>query len=143
MIQHYVCDIIESEWNDGGTSKIHKAAKPNKYINPISALRWETVLDSYFEKSYMRQESKKIANPSKEDIVILNCIHLPLFTAMDQLSLDTFDIEHIATKDQMKYKINNCKGSGLPISSIANLCYLPETVNRSKKIKHSIRIKTI
>lgn len=135
MIQHYVCDIIESEWNDGGTSKIHKVAKPNKYINPISVLRWETVLNSYFEQSNMRQESKKIANPSKEDIVILNCIHLPLFTAMDQLSLDTFDIEHIATKDQMKYKINICKGSGLPISSIANLCYLPETVNRSKRNK--------
>lgn len=53
-----------------------------------------------------RQESKKIANPSKEDIVILNCIHLPLFTAMDQPSLDTYDIEHIATKDQMKQTKN-------------------------------------
>lgn len=133
MIQHYVCDILESEWNDGGTSKIHRAAKPNKYINSISALRWETVLNSYFEQSNARQESKKIANPSKEDIVFLNCIYLPLFTAMDQLSIDNFDIEHIATKDQMKYKINSCKGLGLPISSIANLCYLPERVNRSKK----------
>ncbi|MBB2481081.1 DUF262 domain-containing protein [Bacillus sp. APMAM] len=135
MLQHYVCDIIESEWNDGGTSKIHKAAKPNKYLNSISILRWETVLNSYFEQSNSRQESKKIANPSKEDIVILNCIYLPLFTAMDQLSLENFDIEHIATKDQMKQKISRCKGLGLPISSIANLCYLPQTVNRSKRDK--------
>ena len=135
MPQHYVCDIVESEWNDGGTSKIHKVAKPNKYLTPITILRWETVLNSYFEQSNARQESKKIANPSKEDIVILNCIYLPLFTAMDQLSLDNFDIEHIAPKDQLKQKINNCRGLGLPISSIANLCYLPQTVNRSKRDK--------
>lgn len=133
MIQHYVYDILKNEWNDGGTSKIHRVAKPNKYISSISYLRWENVLNSYFEQSNLKQESKKIAKPSKEDIVFLNCIYLPLFTAIDQLSLYKFDIEHIATKDQMKTKINNCKGLGLPISSIANLCYLPEIVNRSKK----------
>jgi len=132
MIQHYVCDILKNEWNDGGTSKIHKAAKPNKYLYPISTKVWETTLDSYFEQCNGRQESKNIAYPKKEDIVILNCIYLPIFSAMDQLSLDMYDIEHIATKEQMKKKISICQGSGLPISSIGNLCYLPQKVNRSK-----------
>lgn len=136
MIQHYVNDIIRSEWNDGGTSKIHKVAKPNKYLIPIPRKVWESTLNAYFEQNNMRQESKNFANPRKEDIVILNCIYLPLFTALDQLSLDKFDIEHIATKDQMKSLITISKSDGLPISSIANICYLPEKVNRSKGAKN-------
>jgi hypothetical protein len=135
MIHHYVCDIIENEWNDGGTSKIHKAAKPNKYLSQISYIRWETVLDSYFEQSNSRQESKKVTGPSKEDIVFLNCIYLPLFSAKEQLSSKNFDIEHIATKKLMKDKIKTSRGLGLPISSISNLCYLPQNVNRSKNSK--------
>ena len=51
---------------------------------------------------------------------------------MDQLSVDKFDVEHIAPKDQMRKLIDACSGDGLPISSIANLCYLPESANRSK-----------
>jgi hypothetical protein len=52
---------------------------------------------------------------------------------MDQLSLDAFDVEHIATKSQMKGLIKKCKGTGLPISHIANICYLPEGINRTKR----------
>lgn len=36
----------------------------------------------------------------------------------------------------MKKIIETCEGDGLPISCIANLCYLPEYVNRSKKDKN-------
>jgi hypothetical protein len=135
VLQHYVYDIITSEWSDGGTSKIHKVGKTNKYLLPIPFKRWEATLNSYFEQVSDRQETKKIANPSKEDVAILNCIYLPLFTALDQLSIENFDIEHIATKEQMKHKITDCHGLGLPISNIANLCYLPQKVNRSKKDK--------
>ena len=55
---------------------------------------------------------------------------------MDQLSLNKFDIEHIAPKKQMEKLIEVCRGDGLPISSIANLCYLPESANRSKRDKN-------
>ena len=55
---------------------------------------------------------------------------------MDQLSIERFDVEHIAPKEQMRKLIEACKGEGLPISCIANLCYLPEYVNRSKKDKN-------
>lgn len=132
MIQHYVYDIITSEWSDGGTSKIHTAVRPNKYLNPISKNAWEGALNAWFEKNNIRLEKKNVSNPKKEDIVLLNCIYLPIFSAMDQLSMENFDIEHIATKEQTKKLIDICKGSGLPISSIGNLCYLPQKVNRSK-----------
>lgn len=58
------------------------------------------------------------------------------FTAMDQLSREKFDVEHIAPKKQLKDLNKSCNGEGLAISSIANLCYLPETLNRSKHDKN-------
>lgn len=93
-------------------------------------------LDGFFEKSMLRSETKKVANPKSEEYVILNCIYLKTFTAMDQLSIDRFDVEHIAPKEQMRKLIESCSGDGLPVSCIANLCYLLEYVNRSKKDKN-------
>lgn len=130
---YYVYDIITNYWSEGGTGKIHSAAKPNRYLQDISPRAWRAALDGFFEKSMFRTESSKIANPKSEEFVILNCIYLHTFTAMDQLSIDRFDVEHIAPKEQMKKLIAKCGGSGLPISCIANLCYLPEYVNRSKQ----------
>ena len=133
---YYVYDILTNYWSEGGTNKIHSAAKPNRYMTEISARAWKNALDAFFDRSMFRAESKQIANPKSEEIVFLNCIYLNTFTAMDQLSINQFDIEHIAPKEQMKKLIAVTEGSGLPISSIANLCYLPEYVNRSKKDKN-------
>ena len=136
LVQYYVYDIITNYWSEGGTGKIHAAAKPNRYMNQISSRAWMVALDSFFEKSMLRSESKKVANPKSEEFVILNCIYLKTFTAKDQLSIDHFDVEHIAPKEQMRKLIEACNGEGLPISCIANLCYLPECINRSKKEKN-------
>ncbi len=133
---YYVYDIITNYWSEGGTGKIHSAAKPNRYMQEIPPRIWRTALDSFFDKSMFRAESRQIPNPKSEEYVILNCIYLNTFTAMDQLSIDKFDVEHIATKEQMKKLIAKTKGTGLPVSCIANLCYLPEYVNRSKKDKN-------
>ena len=130
---YYVYDIITNYWSEGGTNKIHSAAKPNRYASEISPRAWRNALDAFFDRSMFRAESRQIANPKSEEIVFLNCIYLNTFTAMDQLSVNKFDIEHIAPKEQMKKLIAATKGNGLPISSIANLCYLPEYVNRSKR----------
>lgn len=136
-LQHYyVYDIITNYWSEGGTGKIHSAAKPNRYMQKISPRAWRIALDSFFEKSMFRTESKQIANPKSEEYVILNCIYLNTFTAMDQLSIDKFDVEHIAPKEQMKKLIATCNGAGLAVSCVANLCYLPEYVNRSKRDKN-------
>lgn len=136
LVHYYVYDIITNYWSEGGTGKIHAAAKPNRYMNEISSRAWIVALDGFFERSMLRAESKKVANPKSEEFVVLNCIYLKTFTAMDQLSIERFDVEHIAPKDQMRRLIDICGGEGLPISCIANLCYLPEYVNRSKKDKN-------
>lgn len=136
LVHYYVYDIITNYWSEGGTGKIHAAAKPNRYMNEISSRAWMIALDGFFERSMLRAESKKVANPKNEEFVVLNCIYLKTFTAMDQLSIERFDVEHIAPKEQMRKLIEACKGEGLPISCIANLCYLPEYVNRSKKDKN-------
>lgn len=136
LVHYYVYDIITNYWSEGGTGKIHSAAKPNRYMNAISGRAWMVALDGFFERSMLRAESKKVANPKSEELVVLNCIYLKTFTAMDQLSVERFDVEHIAPKEQMRKLIEACRGEGLPISCVANLCYLPEYVNRSKKDKN-------
>ena len=136
LVQYYVYDIITNYWSEGGTGKIHSAAKPNRYMMEIPSRAWMVALDGFFERSMLRAEKKNIANPRSEEYVILNCIYLKTFTAMDQLSIDRFDVEHIAPKEQMRKLIEACNGEGLPISCIANLCYLPEYVNRSKGAKN-------
>lgn len=136
LIHYYVYDILTNYWSEGGTGKIHAAAKPNRYMNEISSRAWMAALDSFFEKSMLRSEKKSFANPKNEELVFLNCIYLKTFTAMDQLSIEKFDVEHIAPKEQMRRLIETCDGEGLPVSCIANLCYLPEYVNRSKKDKN-------
>lgn len=132
LVQYYVYDIITNYWSEGGTGKIHAAAKPNRYMIDLSGRTWAVALDGFFERSMQRSEKTNIANPRSEEYVLLNCIYVKTFTAMDQLSLDKFDVEHIAPKEQMRRLIDACSGSGLPISCIANLCYLPESANRSK-----------
>lgn len=136
MLHHFVYDIITNEWSNGGTNKIYSVAKPNNYIKEIPKAAWESALNGWFEEENMRNEKPKVPSAKNADIVILNCIYLSTFTALDQLSIENFDIEHIAPKDQLKDLIESCKGEGLPISSIGNLCYLPEYVNRSKKKKN-------
>lgn len=136
LVHYYVYDIITNYWSEGGTGKIHAAAKPNRYMNEISSRAWMVALDGFFECSMLRAESKKVANPKSEEFVVLNCIYLKTFIAMDQLSIDRFDVEHIAPKEQMRKLIEACNAERLPISCIANLCYLPEYVNRSKKDKN-------
>ena len=132
LVQYYVYDIITNYWSEGGTGKIHAAAKPNRYLTALSGRAWAVALDGFFERSMLRSEKKNIANPRSEEYVLLNCIYVKTFTAMDQLSVDKFDVEHIAPKEQMRKLIEICNGDGLPISCIANLCYLPESANRSK-----------
>lgn len=136
LVQYYVYDIITNYWSEGGTGKIHSAAKPNRYMTALSGRAWTVALDGFFERSMLHSEKKNIANPKSEEYVLLNCIYVKTFTAMDQLSVDKFDVEHIAPKEQMRKLIDACNGDGLPISCIANLCYLPESANRSKGAKN-------
>ena len=81
------------------------------------------------------KQNETISNPVNADSVILNCIYVNQFTAGDQLSESKFDIEHLATKERMKRILKNFGDLKLPVACIANLCYLPQDINRGKKEK--------
>lgn len=134
LLHYYIYDILTDWWSEGGTGKIYQVAKPNRYLSNIPPQTWAVALNGYFEKTIQRKECEKIASVKSEEYVFLNAIYLNTFTALDQLSVSRFDIEHIAPKKQMQNLIKAChtKDIGLPISCVANLCYLPEAANRSK-----------
>lgn len=134
--KYYVYDIITKYWGEGGTGKIHSANTENRYFKDLTFLQFSTAYDTYSESLIDRHENKQVLKPSNIDYVILNTIYVNSFSAMDQLSIDKFDVEHIATKEQMKFLNKVTNGYGLPISHIANLCYLPEYENRSKGSKN-------
>lgn len=131
--KYYVYDILTKYWGEGGTGKIHTANSENRYFDDLTAGQFTTAYDSYIEGMYNRHENRQVSNPSDIDYVLLNTIYVNSFSAMDQLSIDKFDVEHIATKDQMKKLNTKSGGGGLPISHFANICYLPEFENRVKK----------
>lgn len=133
--QYYVYDILSNEWHDGGVNKVYTKLRELTFNEEIAPSRWKTLLDNIFEESVMRKETTKIKSPSTSDIIFLNCIYADIFTANDQLSCRKFDIEHIATKAKLKDLIKVTHSTGLPISCIGNLCYLPEKINRSKGAK--------
>ena len=130
LLHHYVYDIISNYWREGGSSKIFQI---EHYSDDISVGLWDTLLDGYFENAISLKKDKA---PASAEYIFLNCIYMQRFTAMDQLSQDKFDVEHIATKEQMKQLIRTSNGDGLPVGSVANLCYWPEFANRSKKDKN-------
>lgn len=135
LLAHYVSDIISVEWHDGGSAKVYSFVKEGKYLEKISSSRWESLLDNYFEKQLQNKQNELISNPVNADSVILNCVYVNLFSAGDQISDKKFDIEHLATKERMKRILKVFEDLKLPIACIANLCYLPEDINRGKKEK--------
>lgn len=154
LLQWYINDIITNFWSEGGTKKIYQVSNGQRYAQEISKETWEADLNGFFNKSLQRIEknAKKVASAKAEEFVILNTVYLKKFTTMDNLGLNKFDIEHISPKEQLAKLINSTKGSGLPISCIANLCYLPEFANRTKhentfyqddKYKNKVDIKEI
>lgn len=133
--QHYVYDIISHNWAEGAFGKIYSILNENKYLHTIEKELWDSKLDDWLLNMNGRKEKKSVANPKSIEKLFLNCVYLNQFSAQDQLSESNFDIEHLATKESMKSIIKKHSWEGLPISSIGNLCYLPEYDNRSKGSK--------
>ena len=135
LLAHYVADIITNEWHDGGGAKVYSVIREQKYDNSISSKRWETLLDGYYQNQLQNKQNERFSNPVNADSVILNCVYVNLFSAADHLSTKKFDIEHLATKERMRVILKPFGDLKLPVSCIANLCYLPEDINRGKKEK--------
>ncbi len=135
LLSHYVADIVGNYWHDGGGGKVYSSINEKRYLEVISKQRWESLIDNYYQSQLSNKQNERFTNPTNSDSVILNCIYMDLFTAKDQLSTKRFDIEHLATKEKMRLLLKDMDGLKLPVSCLANYCYLPEDVNRGKKEK--------
>ena len=138
IIKMYSMDIISQKWKGSGDKKLDNIIINKFHYNKeVSWEEFETTLDAYYHSmNSERNERKQVKNPNEPEKVLLNIIYSNIFTAADQTDESNYDIEHLATKNLMKNKI--CSYSDdfrLPISSIANLCLLPEYDNRTKQDK--------
>ena len=136
MIKFYVSDIMSSKWKGSGDSFLYQILyNQDRYLREMDWEEFENNFDSFVTKiNSERNEQSKVAGPKKIEKLILKTIYLDKFTAFDQLNNSKYDIEHLATK---KIMVTKCKkfDISLPISSIGNLCLLPEYENRTKKDK--------
>lgn len=138
-LKKYILDIIEGSWSGHGDNSLDNIIHDNFdiYTRDIS----KSDLDLAIRNWYSRQKSERrelitssVATPKEPEKVLLNLIYANTLTAADQLNIEKYDIEHLATKKLMETKLKKYGGTlKLPISSIGNLCLLPEYNNRKKK----------
>ncbi len=138
IIKMYTMDIIGQRWKGSGDKKLDNIIINKQHYNKVITWKeFETALDAYYTSlNSERNERKQVKNPTEPEKLILNIIYSNIFTAADQIDGSNYDIEHLATKNIMKKKITSyTEDFRLPISSIANLCLLPEYDNRTKQDK--------
>ncbi len=144
LLRHYLVDTLNNEWHDGGAGKVYSFISEKRYDDEISTKYIKKCFNNYYNQQLENnKQSSKFSTPTSADLVILNCIYLSKFSADDQLSEDKkFDVEHLATKEKMASILTNLNGIKLPVACIANLCYLPEKINRGKKDKTLYEVKS-
>lgn len=133
--QYYVYDILTKYWFEGSDGKIAQIVSErneNRYLKELDRNLLDAALSSTLASFNARKEKKQVPAPKNIEKLFLAVVYQNKFTASDQLSNSNFDIEHLWTKEKLKKLIKNHDWDGLPISSIGNLCYLPEFDNRSK-----------
>lgn len=134
-IKVYLEDIIQIAWRGSGDKKLNSIIlNPSYYTRNIDKNELLNVLTTWYEQIKIeRNEYKKVQNPKETDKVILNVLYSKIFTAQEQLDDSVYDIEHLATKGLMKKRLERFDGAlKLPLSSIGNICLLPEDYNREK-----------
>jgi hypothetical protein len=134
--KYYTIDILNEKWRGTGDKKLSEiiVSDNNIYFNHLELNDFENIVKAWFlQDKQKRNESKKIAEPKEQEKVILNLIYSNKFTAKQQNDASLYDFEHLCTKSLMKKLIKKFGGNlALPISSIGNICILPEAQNRSK-----------
>lgn len=140
-IKIYIMDALNEKWRGSGDKKLNNIILNGAYYyRMITWKDFEPVLNLWFDSILEeRREEKKIATPKECEKILLNVIYSQSFRAADHLGATNYDIEHLAPKAAIKAKLEEFnKGKSdaqrlkLPISSIGNLCYLPDVDNRSK-----------
>lgn len=138
VLKIYTIDLLAQKWKGSGDKKLDNVILDNNYYTrEISWDEFEQNLDIFYNNiNNERNERIKISAPKEPEKLILNLIYSSIFTAADQTDESNYDIEHLATKNIMKEKIcSYSEDFKLPVSSIGNLCLLPEYENRMKKDK--------
>ena len=133
----YISDILQKRWAGTGDKKMDQVLiTPDYYTRDIEKSVFANALDTWFANlNNERSELGKIAQPKEAELLMLAVVYLMNnFSARLQLDDSKFDIEHLATKQQMKERLSSTYNGELrlPISSFGNLCLLPEYGNRSK-----------
>ena len=141
----YLLDILSEKWGGSGDRKVeYILTNPDYYRREISYQEFERGFDNWYTNIlFSRNEEKKVQIPKEADHVVLNLVYSNTFSALDHLDESKFDIEHLIPKNLLKKRLeeyNQGKDEDelrikLPISSIGNVCYLPEDLNRSKGSK--------
>lgn len=134
----FIMESLQKRWSGTGDKKLDVVLiNPEYYTKAINITEFESVMDAWFDNlNAERSEFKRIAAPKEQELLILSAIYLCSFSAAQQVDGSNYDIEHLATQNLMKKHLDRFDGNlRLPISSIGNLCLLPEYANRSKKDK--------
>ena len=139
IAKRYIVDILQKRWSGTGDKKLDQILiTPDYYATrTISKDDFRNILMVWFDSlNEERLEFKRVARPKEAERLILAALYLPTLSANSHLNNEYYDIEHLVPQSIIKKKLERYNGDlRLPISSIGNLCILPEYSNRSKKDK--------
>ena len=135
---YYLYDQIEGNWRGSGDVRIESMLSSSTYEKPLSRETWDHSLKRWFEEYQITKKQMKRSSISNTDLLFLNYIYRHMVTYDDIHNPDKkFHLEHIVpVKVLTDFITNNSENQiiseGLPISSVANLCYLDANLNDSK-----------
>lgn len=142
MIKRYISDTVNNVWAGHGDNTLDNIIHDNNfdyYTREISSTDLRSTLYNWYtmhRNNNKELTEKDVKSPSNADKLLMNIIYSETFTAKMQLSEDKFDIEHIFPKKLAERILKKYDGKlKLSLSSIGNLCLLPESTNRKKKDK--------
>ena len=142
LIKKYLSDSLNNLWSGHGDNTLDNIIfdrKNDYYTNDIPSSTLLSSLNNWYDnyKNNVKEYVEKdVSSPSSTDKIIMNIIYANSMTAFNQLNSDKYDIEHLYTKKLAERTLARFRGElGLPLSSIGNLCLLPEYTNRKKKDK--------
>lgn len=138
FVKSYIIDVMQQKWRGAGDSRLDAVIlNKDAYTKPIEWIEFKRSLNAWFiDLNQDRQEWRRISQVKDQEIVFLGITYAALFTFLDTQNDQNYDVEHLVTKKLLKTQLERFNGDlKLPISSIGNLCLLPEYINRSKKDK--------
>lgn len=142
LIKRYISDTLNNVWSGHGDNTLDNIIHDNNYdyyTREISSDNLKATMYNWYtmhKTNHKQLLEEEVKAPSDADKLLMNIIYSESFTAKMQLSEDKFDIEHLFPKKLAEKMLKRFNGSlKLSLSSIGNLCLLPETTNRKKKEK--------